>query len=103
VLPSYFAANQWSRVLYYTAGRGALENGGKNCVTCIDESLTVDGVSGYDVVLLTPGHATGAGKRSGWVDYIDDVENRNDDDRYATPLAQAAGRDRLYMIRGRSR
>lgn len=102
MLPPYFAQNQWSRVIYYTVARSALENAGSTCSTCADASLSVDGASGYDVVLLTTGYATGA-KRSGWPEYIDDAENRNDDDRYSTPLAASAARDRLYAIRAPAR
>lgn len=102
-LPVYFAANQWARVIYYAVGRSALENGGKSCAACIDETLSVDGTGGYDLVLLTSGFAAGARKRSSWADYIDDAENRNEDDRYATPLSQEAGRDRLYSISARPR
>jgi hypothetical protein len=101
-LPAYFAQNQWSRVIYYAVARAALENAGRGCNTCTDASLSVDGASGYDVVLLTTGYAIG-GKRSDWSEYIDDAENRNDDDRYSTPLAASAARDRLYAIRAPAR
>lgn len=102
-LPAYFAANQWARVIYYAVGRSALENRGKRCTTCTDESLSIDGAGGYDVVLLTTGYVASGGKRASWADYIDDVENRNENDRYATPLSQEAGRDRLYSISARPR
>ena len=101
-LPAYFARNQWSRVIYYAVARDALESGGSACSTCVDASLSVDGAGGYDVVLLTAGYAAGA-KRSSWTDYIDDAENRNGDDRFATPLSASAARDRLYAIRAPAR
>jgi hypothetical protein len=97
VLPAYFAANDWHRVIRYAVGRGALENGGKSCTTCTDASLSIDGAGGYDLVLLTPGYASSARKGPGWRDYIDDAENRNDDDRYVTPLA---GGNRIYAVTG---
>lgn len=97
VLPAYFAANDWHRVIYYAVGREALENGGKSCTTCADASLAVDGAGGYDLVLLTTGHAAPARKRASWGDYIDDAENRNDDDRYVTP---GAGGNRIYVVTG---
>jgi hypothetical protein len=97
VLPGYFAANDWHRVIHYAVGRGALENGGKACATCIDTSLSVDGAAGYELVLLTTGHASSNRKPPGWGDYIDDAENSNDDDRYATPRA---GADRLFAVAG---
>jgi hypothetical protein len=56
-LPAYVARNEWARVLYYAVGRSALEAGGAGCSTCTDSSLSIDGASGYDVVLSTPGSA----------------------------------------------
>jgi hypothetical protein len=100
MLPAYFAPNQWARVIHYAAARDALESG-SGCATCVDANLSLDGANGYDVVLVTPGYATG--KRSSWADYIDDAQNRDGDDRYAMPLEQSAARDRIYAIRGSSR
>ena len=101
MLPPYFASNQWARLIHYAVARDALESGGSGCSTCVDPRLSLDGAAGYDVVLLTPGYA--AAKRSGWAEYVDDAQNRDDDDRYATPLAQSAARDRIYAIRAPSR
>ena len=97
VLPAYFAANDWYRVIHYAVGRGGLEDGGKSCTTCADASLSVDGAGGYELVLLTTGYASSARKGAGWADYIDDAANRDDDDRYVTPLA---GGDRIYAVTG---
>ncbi len=98
VLPAYFGANNWHRVIYYAVGRTALENAGKSCTTCVDASLSVDGAAGHDVVLITAGYAAGKHPRTNWSDYIDDAENR-DDDRFVTPRSPDAHRDRLYTIR----
>ena len=100
VLPSYFSANKWARVIYYGVARGALENGGKSCSTCVEDALSIDGTGGYDVVLITPGLAGANRPSADWVDYIDDLENRNGDDRYTTPKSQSVDRDRIYGIAG---
>ena len=98
VLPAYFASNGWDRIIYYSAARGALDNAGKDCTTCAAPSLSVDGTAGHDVVLLTPGANTRNRPRSAWADYLDDMENRNEDDRYVTPAAREAFRNRIYAI-----
>ncbi len=98
MLPAYFIRNDWARVIHYSAARTALEFGGKSCTTCADAALSVDGVAEYDVVLLTAGFAASPVKRASAADYIDDVANRDGDDRYVTPLSQAAHRDRVYAV-----
>ena len=98
MLPGYFVRNEWSRVIHYSAARSALEAGGKSCKTCVDATLSVDGDAGYDVVLLTAGFASSPTKRASGADYVDDMANRDGDDRYVTPLSEAAGRDRIYAV-----
>jgi hypothetical protein len=98
VLPTYFAANDWARLVYYSAARSALENGGKDCTTCVLPDLSIDGTPGYEMVLLTPGAATRARPRSTWADYLEDSENRTADDRYVTPASGAATRNRIYSV-----
>jgi hypothetical protein len=99
-LPSYFAANKWARVIHYAVGRRALENDGSGCTTCLEDTLSLDDRGGYDVILITPGYAVATRSSSDWRDYVDDVENRNGDDRYSTPLAPKADRDHIYAIAG---
>jgi hypothetical protein len=99
-LPAYFSANAWGRVIYYAVAKTALNGAGASCKTCTDPSLTIDGVSGHDVVLITPGYAGTSRPRVNWSDYLDDTENQNNDDRFVTPGAPAADRDRLYSIVG---
>jgi hypothetical protein len=98
MLPSYFAPNDWARLIHYSVGRSALEGAGKSCTTCTDATLSIDGAAGYDVVLLTTGFVASAPKRTSLADYIDDAENRDGDDRYVRPLSQAPDRDRLYAV-----
>jgi hypothetical protein len=98
VLPVYFAANDWARVIYYSAARTSLESSGKDCVTCTEPNLALDGTSGYDLVLLTPGHARATQPRATWADYVIDVENRNNDDLYVTPASHGSSRNQVYAI-----
>jgi hypothetical protein len=97
-LPAYFASNDWARVIYYSVARTALENNGKDCATCVEPTLSIDGTAGHELVLLTPGAAIGARPRSTWADYLDDIENRNEDDRYVTPVSRDSTRNRIYSV-----
>lgn len=97
-LPPYFAANDWGRVMFYAVARTALDQRGKGCTTCSDTTLHLDGAAGYDVVLITPGYAGKVRSTQGWADYIDDMENRNDDDRFVTPASTQPDADRAYAI-----
>ena len=99
MLPAYFAANEWARVIYYAVGRTALEHAGKSCTSCMDANLSVDGVARHDVVLITPGYASGVRPRASWSDYLADAANRASDDRFVTPRSQDAERNRIYTIR----
>ncbi|MGZ8155682.1 MAG: hypothetical protein ACXWUK_10320 [Burkholderiales bacterium] len=100
VLPSYFIQNDWARVIRYAVGRSALEGGGDRCDTCTESSLSIDSARGYDVVLMTAGHATGNHQRTVLSDYFDDTENQNNDDRFVTPTSSSAARDGIYAIAG---
>ena len=99
-LPPYFVANDWARVVYYAVARNALEARGAACATCTAETLSVDGVRGHDVVLVSTGYASSARKGAAPLAYIDDPENRSEADSYITPRAAGADRDRLYSILG---
>jgi hypothetical protein len=100
MLPAYFAQNDWGRVVFYAVARNALEARGAGCSTCADPNLTLDGAIGYDVVLVAPGYAGRGRPSASLADYLDDAENRNDDDRFATPASQSADRDRVFAILG---
>jgi hypothetical protein len=80
--------------------RGALDNRGAACTACLADSLTVDAASGHDVVLISTGYATAARAGTPPGSYIDDAENSDGDDRFITPRAIGADRDRLYSILG---
>jgi len=108
-LPAWFVNNNWRLVIYYSAGQNVLEAGG--CSSCVDPTLSVDGVAGREVVILTPGPA-GASRPAPvppddltyWQYYFEDVQNndyRNDslgNDLYLTPSSSAYTRDRIFTI-----
>ena len=59
LLPSStFRPNDWARVTHLCR-RVCLEQAGQGCTTCAEANLTIDSLRGYEVVLLTPGFATG--------------------------------------------
>ncbi|MGH8633969.1 MAG: hypothetical protein ACRET7_07535 [Burkholderiales bacterium] len=104
-LPSWFVTNDWRLVVYYTAGQNFL--GPAACTTCVDSTLTVDGVSNKQVVILMPGPLLGASPRAPvalddltyWSWYFKDAENQdNGNDWFVTPTSTAFTRDRIYTI-----
>lgn len=103
-------SNGWASVIYYAAAKNRLAVG---CTTCdatppcpIDLSLSVNGVCGTSLVLLTPGAYTGNPARiwpniggSAITGYFEDAENSdNNNDRYVTPSASVYNRDRIFTI-----
>lgn len=86
----------WSKVIYYAAAQNQLDAG---CSTCTAATLSVNGVSGTALVLLTPG-AAGASPRGAWpTAYFEDSQNNDDaNDSYVTPSSTAYDRDRLFKI-----
>ncbi len=86
----------WSTVIYYAAAQNRLNVG---CTSCAATSLSVNGVSGTDLVLLTPGAAIATPRGTWPTAYFEDAENRdNDNDNYVTPTSTAYNRDRLFKI-----
>jgi hypothetical protein len=98
MLPSYFVENNWARVIHYVAGRSALEDAGKACKTCSDPTLSIDGATGTDALLLTPGFASGTKARTTLSDYFPDPANHDADDHFVTPASAAAGRGSIHGI-----
>lgn len=92
-LPGWVLNNQWWRVVYYAVAPSETEyhNAG---------TLTVNGVAGVHVVLITTGPAVSGDSRPSWdwTNYVDDVANSNSDNLYLTPSSSAYARDRLYTI-----
>ena len=106
-MPAWFVNNDWRLVVYYTAGRNFLGPGA--CTTCVDSTLTVNGVAGKEVVILMPGPLLGTPPRAPvptndltyWSYYFDDPdwENRdNGNDLFVTPSSTAYTRDRIFTI-----
>jgi hypothetical protein len=92
---SWFSANLWYRVIYYSAGTGRLASSPPGC----NGSLNVSGNS-TAALFFMPGTPLGNVTRSyanntlAW--YLDDAENQNMDDNYVTPTATA--NDQLYAL-----
>jgi hypothetical protein len=89
-IPQWLIDNDWRRVFYYTvaANRTYDHNSG---------SLTVDGVLGTDVVLISTGAATAA--RSWSCGYVDDGQNCDDGIVFITPTdTTSTNRDRIYSL-----
>jgi len=116
-LPAWYVNNRWSWVLYYSAGKNYLQSSsvprppwtpaGIECSTCVNPTLSVDGVPGKEVVIITTGPA-GASRPVGtpgtcnlpdWQAYLEDSQNNDvSNDLYVTPTSTAYARDRLYTI-----
>lgn len=116
-LPAWYVNNQWSWVIYYAAAKNYLQSSavprppwtpaGIECSTCVNETLSVDGVSGKEVVIIMPGPA-GASRPLGtpgtcnppdWQAYLEDSQNNDvSNDLYVTPTSTAYARDRLFTI-----
>jgi len=99
--PQWFFDNQWYTLIYYSVARDYTQNPPFNCLTCIDSTLRVDGVSGVRALFFMPGTPIGTLVRTvtNLSHYLEDSENNDDDDdRYVTPASQAADRDRLYRL-----
>lgn len=96
-LPQWFFDNQWYSVIYYAVARKYSKDGGS-------ETLTVDGGSGVRTLFLMPGTPVSPQKRTTTTDfgtpsnYLEDSENKDDDDQFVTPTSQAPDRDRLYWL-----
>lgn len=102
-VPSWIAGaspnNKWGGLFYYAVAPGVVE-------TPTAGALTVDGAS-KDVVLITTGPAGASRPSSNLGDYVEDLENRNNDDIFCRPGASAMApctptaayaRDRLYTL-----
>lgn len=99
-IPAWLANNDWWKVVYYAVAPNETQNksGG---------TLTVDGVSGTQVVLITPGPAApgvprpvnAPGTPAYWAEYLNDAQNSDHaNNTYVTPSSTAYARNRLYKI-----
>jgi len=97
-VPAWLTTNDWWFVFFYTVAeaQSAWHTGG---------SLTVNGVAGTNIVLITTGPA-GAGRPVGgawdeyahWPLYVDDGQNSDLGTVFVTPNSTAYARDRLYKL-----
>jgi hypothetical protein len=90
--------NEWWWVFFYAVSDSQSANHGAG-------TLTVDGVAGTSVVLITTGPA-GATRPPGgswndtahWPLYVDDAQNSDGDTVFQTPSSTAYARDRIYKL-----
>jgi hypothetical protein len=99
-IPSWLSNNDWWKVIYYAVAPDESQNksGG---------SLTVNGVPGTNVVLITPGPAplgvprpvNAPGTAAYWAEYLQDSENSDHSNNlYVSPSSTAYARNRFYTI-----
>jgi hypothetical protein len=92
VIPQWLLDNDWRKVFFYAVAPSKTYAGGAG-------SLTVDGATGKDIVLISTGAAT-APRSVMPDDYVEDAENRNLDNVYVTPAdVTSKNRDRLYWYK----
>lgn len=102
-LPTWFDANKWGEIMYYAVGKTSLAGAGAACLTCVDPTLTVDGLAGYSALFFTPGPAGASRPSLLWTDYLEDAQNSdNINDLFVTPTSTAMTRDRLHAMPGAS-
>ncbi|HEX9673852.1 MAG TPA: hypothetical protein VGA12_10490 [Burkholderiales bacterium] len=97
-IPAWLSNNDWWKVIYYAVAPDESQNksGG---------TLTLDGVPGTNVILITPGPApqgvprplNAPGTAAYWAEYLKDAENADhNDNTYVRPSSTAYARNRLY-------
>jgi hypothetical protein len=91
-IPQWLLDNDWRIVFFYTvaANKTYDHNAG---------SLTVDGVSGKDIVLISTGATTTTSGRGWPCGYVDDAQNCDGGIVFITPTdTTSTNRDRLYLL-----
>jgi type II secretory pathway pseudopilin PulG len=100
-LPAWFLLNEWYTQIYYSVARNHTRPPTSNCTSCIDNTLSVDGVNGVRALFFMPGTPIGTLTRAidNLPDYLEDAQNKDDaNDLYVTPTSQTGDRDRLYWL-----
>jgi len=90
VPPWMIGSNEWGKRFYYAVAPSETATHGAG-------ALTADSAS-KNLVLITTGPAGATRPSSNLADYLEDAENRNNDDIFQTPSSAAYARDRLYAI-----
>ncbi|MFZ5523789.1 MAG: hypothetical protein ACOY9D_06860 [Pseudomonadota bacterium] len=104
-LPSWFLPNQWYTLIYYSVAENYTADPA-GCSSCIDSTLSVNGVSGVKVLFFMPGTYSGTRTINELSHYLEDTENNQDgtptapDDVYIYLTSQGKDRDRLYWFSG---
>ena len=89
---AWLTANDWNRVFLYTVADSQ-----DYFTTSSSQTLEVDGVNAYHVVLVATGAASAA-RTSFPTGYIEDSNNSDLGRVFITPSSTARNRDRLYVI-----
>jgi type II secretory pathway pseudopilin PulG len=96
--PSWFFENQWYKLIYYSVAEDYKEPF-YPCSDCDHDTLHVDGTTGVRALFFMPGTFAGNRSPDQLSDYLEDAENKDDDDDdYVTPSSPAGDRDRLYRL-----
>ncbi|HZW25262.1 MAG TPA: hypothetical protein VFF26_07255 [Gallionella sp.] len=98
--PQWFFDNEWYKLVYYSTAKNYTDDPG-NCTSCIDDTLSVDGMAGTQALFFMPGTPAGMLVRTPNMlsHYLEDAENNDDaNDRYVTPSSKDGDRDRLYRL-----
>jgi hypothetical protein len=101
---TWLGTNQWFRTIYYAVSQRDADGGSAG-----DPRFTVDTTTNVRVVILSTGPAlAGDGRPSiNWANYVEDAENRDNNNTFCRPGPSAVapctptstyGRDRLYTI-----
>lgn len=90
-VPSWMiGSDEWGKRFYYAVAPSETADHDPG-------TLTVDGVS-KNLVLITPGPAGASRPSTSLSDYLEDAENRDNDDVFQTPSSTAYARDRIYTL-----
>ncbi|MEW6313754.1 MAG: hypothetical protein AB1513_06880 [Pseudomonadota bacterium] len=98
--PSWFFNNEWYKLIYYSVAKNRTDDPG-DCDSCIDNTLSINGVSGVSALFFMPGTPIDTLIRAPdkLSDHLEDTENNDGaNDRYVTPTSQFLDKDRLYRL-----
>lgn len=98
-VPAWLVSNEWWWVFFYAVSESQSANHGA-------DTLTVDGVGGKSVVLITTGPAgatrpvgvPGTWDDADWSLYVDDGQNSDGGTNFQTPSSSSYARDRIYSL-----
>jgi len=99
----WFIGNQWYTLIYYSVAKNYTPDPA-GCSSCIDFTLSVNGINGVKVLFFMPGTYSGTRAIDELSHYLEDPENNQDttptapDDHYVIPTSQDRDRDRLYRF-----